>query len=175
MGILYKGDDNVLGNNWGCEGGKCGSGLGPQEEFVGCSDIAIKSNGGLQPQPPKPSTTSKPTTAAPTTTMPTTRKTTTMPTTRKTTTTPTTRRPTTTRKPSSHGKPIIVEKPVTPPWYTRATTKQPVRTWRPNIGSGKRKVCQGTAFYGPRFNTYCNLNCNAIVPYCPPSHCTCSS
>ncbi|XP_065665042.1 uncharacterized protein LOC105849643 [Hydra vulgaris] len=32
----YKG-----GNNWGCEGGKCGMGLGPQEHFVNCADIKI--------------------------------------------------------------------------------------------------------------------------------------
>lgn len=30
------------GNNWGCEDGECGLGLGPQEEFWGCSDIAIR-------------------------------------------------------------------------------------------------------------------------------------
>ncbi|XP_067933101.1 polycystin-1-like protein 3 [Watersipora subatra] len=38
------------GNNWGCEDGKCGLGLGPQEEFIGCSDIAIQPNGNNQPK-----------------------------------------------------------------------------------------------------------------------------
>ncbi|PVD36901.1 hypothetical protein C0Q70_03892 [Pomacea canaliculata] len=35
----------VAGNNWGCEGSgqkkRCGLGLGPQETFVNCADIAI--------------------------------------------------------------------------------------------------------------------------------------
>ena len=29
------------GNSWGCEKGKCGMGLGPQETFVNCADVAI--------------------------------------------------------------------------------------------------------------------------------------
>ncbi|XP_047137073.1 uncharacterized protein LOC100202451 [Hydra vulgaris] len=33
----YKG-----GNNWGCDKGNCGMGLGPQEHFVNCADIKIE-------------------------------------------------------------------------------------------------------------------------------------
>ena len=33
----------VPGSRWGCEGEICGKGIGPQEEFYGCSDIAIAS------------------------------------------------------------------------------------------------------------------------------------
>ena len=31
-----------LGNTWSCDqAGNCGLGIGPQEEFYGCADIAI--------------------------------------------------------------------------------------------------------------------------------------
>ncbi|KAL3884518.1 hypothetical protein ACJMK2_024653 [Sinanodonta woodiana] len=34
----------TTGNSWGCEGGNCGLGLGPQEVFINCADIAILSD-----------------------------------------------------------------------------------------------------------------------------------
>lgn len=34
------------GNNWGCEGGTCGLGYGPQEEFYGCADVTITGRHG---------------------------------------------------------------------------------------------------------------------------------
>ena len=41
------------GNNWGCEdSGECGVGLGPQEEFWGCADIAITPDGKPTGSPP---------------------------------------------------------------------------------------------------------------------------
>ncbi|KAK3599706.1 hypothetical protein CHS0354_037179 [Potamilus streckersoni] len=34
----------IAGNNWGCDGENCGLGLGSQENFVNCADIAILSD-----------------------------------------------------------------------------------------------------------------------------------
>ena len=39
--MVYK---IALGNSWGSENGQEGLGLGQQEEFYGCSDIAIQSS-----------------------------------------------------------------------------------------------------------------------------------
>ncbi|EDO33411.1 predicted protein [Nematostella vectensis] len=56
-----------VGNTWGCENGKCGNGLGPQETFVNCADVKILPGNGVVPtQAPRPPTTQTPPTKAPT-------------------------------------------------------------------------------------------------------------
>jgi len=60
-------------NSWACDdAGNCGLGYGEQEEFYGCSDIAITSNGSPNPTTTVQSSTTKSSTTKPTTTFSTT-------------------------------------------------------------------------------------------------------
>ena len=37
--------NRIVGNAWGCDdAGHCGVGVGPQEQFINCADIAILDN-----------------------------------------------------------------------------------------------------------------------------------
>jgi len=65
----------TAGNTWGCDStGQCGEGMGDQETFVNCADVAISPSGGslLTQQPAATTATSPPTTSATTHQRPTT-------------------------------------------------------------------------------------------------------
>ncbi|XP_078484335.1 uncharacterized protein LOC100181283 [Ciona intestinalis] len=84
------------GNSWGTENGESGIGLGQQEEFYGCADVAVADGVPPPGNSPAPSTVSSSSTTTRPTTWPTTRSSTTTTRVRTTTIRPTTRRPTTT-------------------------------------------------------------------------------
>ena len=42
----------ILGNRWGCDDTGCGMGLGNQEQFINCADIAILENCAAGPITP---------------------------------------------------------------------------------------------------------------------------
>ncbi|XP_069122394.1 uncharacterized protein [Argopecten irradians] len=186
-----------VGNSWGRNpDGRSGIGFGPQEEFYGCSDVAIKGTGvvepvvtsGLPAEPistkpstisAKPSTTTvKPTTTTPSPTTTTTRPTTTTtrPTTTTTRTTTTTTRPTTTttRPTTTTTRPTTTTKPT-----TTTTTPQPTTTLEAKHGvqatTTKTGGCTMTVRVSPvyaKISTmlkWCQINC--AMGYCPKSHC----
>ena len=61
---------SITGNNWGCDSTGCGMGLGKQENFVNCADIAILNDcsGSVTP-PPRTSSPSSQSTPTPTPTV----------------------------------------------------------------------------------------------------------
>ncbi|KAL3884517.1 hypothetical protein ACJMK2_024652 [Sinanodonta woodiana] len=97
----------TTGNSWGCDGSICGLGLGSQEVFINCADIAILSDC---------STVSKPNT-----------------------------------------KRVIPE------------------TTKPSSGSNGKQNCKAAgAWTGQKsMDNWCVVNCNAVPPFCPGTHCIC--
>ncbi|XP_064596569.1 uncharacterized protein LOC135463183 [Liolophura sinensis] len=155
------------GKDWGCEPtGKCGLGLGPQEEFYTCADIAI------DPSTPRMTTTtttlvSTTTTTAGKTTRPVpktitrTVTTTTIPSPTKaaTTTTTSTRRPTTTLTPS----PAISHTATS----TRRITDRTTRSREEN--EALVWACRAIGNRGLFYDNWCRGNCR--MQFCPRSFC----
>ncbi|XP_021378831.1 cell wall protein DAN4-like [Mizuhopecten yessoensis] len=142
------------GNSWGTDDqGSC-LGCGPQEEFYGCSDIAISSSGVTnEASTPKTSTllttsstasTTK-TTAAPTESTTDSNKTTTVPTESTTGTTTTTTVPTESTTDT-----------------TTTTTAHPKT----------KRSCVSIAVNAE--DKWCNTNCNHDPSFCPPYLCSCN-
>ncbi|XP_062606136.1 uncharacterized protein LOC134267943 [Saccostrea cucullata] len=179
------------GNSWGVDPtGKGCIGCGSQEEFYGCSDIAIESKSG---NPVNAATSAKTTTTKrPTTTTTTKQPTTTTTTKQPTTTTKSTTTPTTTTKTTTTTK-ATTTKPTTTTTSTTTTTTQkpkatttkptpPSSTTAASNGSGARPVpggmsrkkkCGPTTVWKktPGMQQWCETNCR--MGYCPASHCVC--
>ncbi|XP_021373235.1 uncharacterized protein LOC110463177 isoform X2 [Mizuhopecten yessoensis] len=164
------------GNNWGTDGqGSC-IGCGPQEEFYGCSDIAISSSGVTNTvSTPETSTllailkTSTPAAATAAETTSSTTKTTVK---KQTTTLPIT---TTASSTESTVKTTTV--PTAPTTDTAKTTTVPAAptadTTRTMTSPSTNKLsCVSVA--APVDDTWCNNNCNHFPSYCPSQYCDCT-
>ncbi|XP_052703443.1 uncharacterized protein LOC128179830 [Crassostrea angulata] len=184
------------GNSWGVDpSGRGCLGCGPQEEFYGCSDIAVegksKINLSTTKATTKPTTTTKATakTSTTTTTTPSTTSSTTTTTASTSTTVETTTNPTT----ATITKPSTTTTQTTTPTTTIPTTTQkPKQTTKStprfssttgsSNGSGNRlvsnggsakKKCSPTDVWKktPGMTQWCVTNCR--MGYCPASHCVC--
>ncbi|XP_060078313.1 uncharacterized protein LOC132557801 [Ylistrum balloti] len=176
-----------VGNSWGTDpDGRSGIGYGPQEEFYGCSDVAIQTRSdsssalkpvvtSVQPTTPKPTTTTpKPTTTTPKPTTTTTPKpTTTTPkpttTTPKPTTTTTPKPTTTTPKPTT----TTIPKPTSTKHAAETTTTEKTISKGEAIAQSSKCTVGVSLVYSsvPGMLHWCRVNCAA--GYCPKSHCTC--
>ena len=152
---------HLAGNRWGVEPltGRQGMGLGAQEQFYGCSDVAITQSGLPLPTVRPPTTTNSPTTTARPTTRTTTRST---PRPRTTTTPPVTDR--TTRKPRSSTT-LLPRSSVRP--TPKSTTTVPKYTSHPNMKCKAIGSWEGS----PSQDRWCNNNCQ--IGNCPPDFCHC--
>ena len=124
-------------------------GLGPQEEFYGCSDVAITTSGAYQP-------TAKTTTIRPPTT-----------TTRRRTTTTTSPTKPTLSKPSTHSPIPSTSRPRTTSQPKSTTTTAPKYTSRPDMKCTAIGAWEGS----PSQDRWCDINCR--IDNCPPNLCHC--
>ncbi|KAK3104473.1 hypothetical protein FSP39_002816, partial [Pinctada imbricata] len=177
------------GNSWGRdpETGEGCTGCGPQEQFYGCSDVAIRAANSF-PEKTTSKTTAKPTTtttAKPTTT--TTQQTTTTQrpttTTRQTTTTvrptTTTVRPTTTTQQPTTTTTLPTTTTIRPTTTTTRPTTTTTTKATTTMGNGSNNLqrmhlCRGAGAYRavPGMTWWCKINCHR--GFCPRSHCACT-
>lgn len=177
-----------LGNSWGTDpdGTSC-TGCGPQEEFYGCSDIAVEGDttGTAQPPTIHPTTTAAPqqtpeptTTAAPTPTPQPTITSTAQPTTstaRPTTLSPRPTNPAATSSPVVQWTCTAVVNSGATDFWCESNCKHTPSNCPPShceCGLVEKWTCKAVVIYGAT-DEWCNTNCNHNPPFCPSTHCTC--
>ncbi|KAL3885721.1 hypothetical protein ACJMK2_025766 [Sinanodonta woodiana] len=149
------------GNSWGCdENSKCGVGLGPQEQFINCADVAVLPDCTTVAPTNSPSST-----FSPQRTRFKTNFTQVSPSDDTTSESTTTKRPRTTRmrQRKTTFQPTTLRK--ASPITTSLATNRFVGT-----------QCQATGIWIGNHNmdTWCMTNCLHDPPYCPISRCACT-
>lgn len=169
------------GNSWGCDADGCGMGYGNQEEFYGCADVRIAAGRGAAGwSSHSPSTAPTATTAlatprdagtkasAPTASQSASERPTTVG-------GAATAKPTPTQTATSAA---ATPRPAPATVGVAATTTSRSSTTAGGTEAGRTGsatwTCKAREPYPDNVQQWCDLNCNRVPRYCPPTHCVCT-